>query len=220
MLKPRSGKCFFAMASALAFGMAASLSLADSFTANRTVVQPGETLELTFTADQAGSRDIYLALMLDNTLLFVDGSGGVAPYTPGVATPACLKSPSAGSHRLLSFTMPDGFFKNVTAYQAAGLPGSDVLVPGNYDPASLHTLSLSFTQKIVAPAADGRSLYAANCASCHGSNPRSNYSNIMSGRNSQTILNAIQRNKGGMNYLSALSSSEINAIATWIGNPI
>lgn len=213
-------RSFYVMASAFALGAFASLSVADSFTANRTVVQPGDTLELTFTADQTGNRDIYLALMVDNTLLFVDGNGGIIPYAPGIATPARLKNPSTGSYKLLTFTMPDGFFKNVTAYQAAGKSGSDVLAAGNYDPASLHVLNLSFTPKTTATAPDGRSLYATNCASCHGSNPRSNHSGIMRGSNSQEILSAIQRNKGGMSYLSALAGSEISAIAAWIANPI
>lgn len=220
MFKSRSVKICCAIASALALGVAAPLSVADSFSANRTVVQPGETLELTFTANQASNQDVYLALMLDNALLFVDANGGIAPYTPGVATPARLKSPAAGNHSLLSFTMPDGFYKNVTVYQAAGKPGSDVLVSGNYDPASLHTVNLSFTPKTVAPTVDGRSLYAANCASCHDSNPRNNYSGILRGASAQATLNAIQRDKGGMGYLSTLTSSEISAIATWISNPI
>jgi len=220
MPKSRFAKICCAVASALALGVSASLSVADSLNANRTVVQPGETLELTFTANQASSQDIYLAILLDNALLFVDANGGIAPYTPGTATPARLKSPAAGSHSLLTFTMPDGFYKNVTVYQAAGTPGSDVLVSGNYDPTSLHTVNLSFTQKTVAPTVDGRSLYAANCASCHGSNPRNNYSSIMRGTNPQTTLNAINRDKGGMGYLSNLTSSEISAIAAWISNPI
>lgn len=222
MLNLQSAKTGFAVASALALGVAASLSVADSLTANRTVVQPGETLELTYTADQASSQDIYLALMLDNTLLFVDGNGGIAPYAPGTATPARLKSPAAGSYKLLAFTMPDGFFKNVTVYQAAGKPGSDLLGAGNYDPASLHTVNLSFIQRASTPATtvDGRSLYAAHCASCHDANPRKNRDNILKGVSPQSTLDAIKGDKGGMGYLSSLSNEEIQAIATWISNPI
>lgn len=220
MFKSRSAKICCAIVSALALGVAASLSVADSLNANRTVVQPGETLELTFTANQASSQDIYLALMLDNALLFVDANGGITPYTPGTATPARLKSPAAGNHSLLTFTMPDGFFKNVTVYQAAGMPGSDVLLPGNYDPTSLHSVNLSFTQKTVAPTVDGRALYATNCASCHGSSPRNNYSGILRGTSAQATLNAIRSGRGGMDYLSTLSDSEISAIAAWISNPI
>lgn len=219
MLKSRSAKICCAVASAFALGVVASLSVADSFTANRTVVQPGETLELTFTADQANSQDIYLALMLDNTLLFVNGNGGVAPYTPGTATPARLKSPAAGNHSLLTFTMPDGFFKNVTVYQAAGKPGSDLLA-GNYDPASLRALNLSFTPKTVTPTADGRALYATHCAVCHDANPASNRDKILKGTNPQSTLDAIARDKGGMGYLSSLTDAEISAIAAWIGNPV
>lgn len=220
MLKFRPAKIYLAAASALALSAAAALSMADNFTANRSVVQPGETLELTYTADQAKSQDIYLAVVLDNSILFMDENGGFSPYTPGTATPPRLRSPAAGNHNMLTFAMPDGFFHEVTVYQAAGKPGSDVLAPGNYDAASLRSLNLSFRQKTVTQTADGRSLYATHCASCHDANPARNRDNILRGTNPQTTLAAINTDKGGMGYLSTLTSAEINAIATWIGNPI
>lgn len=220
MFKIRSAKIGCAVASVLVLGIAAPLSVADSFTANRTVVQPGQTLELTYTADQAKSQDIYLAFMLDNTLFFMDGNGGFSPYAAGVATPARLKSPAAGSHPLLAFTMPDGFFKDVTVYQAAGTPGGDLLVPGNYDPASLRSVNLRFTQATATPTVNGRSLYAQHCAACHDSNPKNNAAGILKGANPQSTSDAIVKDKGGMGYLSTLSSAEISAIASWIANPI
>ncbi len=194
------------------------LAFADSFTANLTSVTPGQTLELTFQANQALSQDVYLATMLNGALLFVNEQGNVVPYQAGTATPPRLKAPGAGSHKLLSFTMPDGFFQNLTLYQVAGKPGSDLLAGGNYDPATLRTLNVSFTAK---PAgATGRTLYADNCASCHGANPTANLSGIRKGSDAQAITTAIQRDKGGMGYLSTLSSSELTAIAQWIANPI
>jgi len=220
MLKFRPAKIYFTVVSALAFSVATALSMADNFTANRTIVQPGETLELTYTADQAKSQDIYVAVMLDNSILFMDENGNFSPYTPGTATPPRLRSPAAGNHNMLTFTMPEGFFHEATVYQAAGKPGSDVLAPGNYDAASLRSLNLSFRQKTVTQSADGRSLYATHCASCHDANPASNRDDILRGTNPQTTLAAINTDKGGMGYLSTLTSAEINAIATWIGNPI
>lgn len=221
MFKFPPAKICFAVASAVALGFAAALSVADSFTANRTVVRPGETLELTYTAGQASSQDIYLAVMLNNALLFMDGNGAFTPYTPGVATPARLKNPAAGNHNLLTFTMPDGFFHEVTVYQAAGKPGSDLLASGNYDAASLRSMKLSFTQKTVAPAAsDGRSLYATHCAACHDTIPTTNAYNILKGANPTATIIAIQKDMGGMGYLTSLSNDEINAIASWISNPI
>lgn len=224
MLKFKPAKIHIAVATALALGVAASLSVADSFTANRTVVHPGETLELTYTADQSGSQDIYLALSANNALLFMNENGGFSPYVPGAPTPARLRTPAAGSHTLLSFTMPDGFFMNLTAYQVAGRPGGDLLAPGNFDPTSLRALNLSFVQGTTTPtptpSASGRSLYSAHCAACHGENPASNIYNILRGTNPQTTIAAINTDKGGMGYLSTLTGEENNAIAAWISNPI
>ncbi len=220
MLKFRPAKIYLAVAAALALSAAAALSMADSFTANRTVVQPGESLELTYTAATASTQNIYLAVMLNNSLLFMDETGGFTPYAPGAATPARLKSPAAGSHKVLSFTMPEGFFHEVTVYQAAGKPGSDLLAPGNYDAASLRSLNLSFRQKTATPSTDGRSLYMTHCSACHGANPKTNTYNTMKGVNPQATLDAIQKDSGGMGYLSTLSTAEINAIAAWIANPI
>lgn len=220
MFNTQSVRISFAVTSAIAIGLAAALSMADSLTANRTVVQPGESLELTYTADKASTQNIYLAVMLDNSLLFMDENGGFSPYAPGAATPARLKSPAAGSHKVLAFTMPEGFFHEVTVYQAAGKPGSDLLAPGNYDAASLRSLSLSFRQKTAAPSTDGRSLYMTHCSACHGTNPKTNTYNTMKGANPQATLDAIHKDSGGMGYLSTLGTAEINAIAAWIGNPV
>ena len=220
MFKTKPVRICFAVASAIALGFAASLSAADNFTANRTVVQPGETLELTYTADQAKSQDVYLAVLLDNTLLFMNQNGGFDAYKAGVATPARLKSPPAGSYKLLSFAMPEGFFYDATVYLAAGTPGSDLLAPGNYDAASLRSMKLSFTQKPATPAAsDGRSLYATHCAACHDTVPATNTYNILKGTNPAVTINAIQKDMGGMGYLTTLSNDEINTIAAWISNP-
>lgn len=194
------------------------LAIADSFTSNLTSVTPGQTLELTFQANQALNQDVYLATQLNGALLFVNEQGNVVPYQAGLPTPPRLKTPGAGSHKLLSFTMPDGFFQNLTLYQVAGNPGSDLLAGGNYDPATLRTLNVSFTAK---PAgATGRTLYTDHCASCHGPNPADNLSGIRKGSDAQATVTAIARDKGGMGYLSTLSSAEISAIAQWIANPI
>lgn len=220
MFKIQSAKYGFAVAAALALGVAASLSVADSFTANRAVAQPGDRVELTYTADQTSSQDIYLVTVIDKTILFMGENGGFTPYTPGTATPARLKSPAAGSYTLLSFVAPEGFLGDMPFGQLAGKPDSDLLVAGNYDPASLRVVSVSFTQRTVTPAADGRSLYATHCAACHDANPRNNRDNILKGTDPQSTLDAIKKDSGGMGYLSTLSADEINAIAAWIGNPV
>lgn len=195
-------------------------AFADSFTANLATVTPGETLTLTYQADQALTQDVYLATIFNGALLFFNEQGGVVPYQAGTPTPPRLRFPAAGSHNVLSFTMPDGFYNNLTLYLASGVPGSDLLAGSNYDPASLRTLNVNFTAKQQTSTASGRSLYTANCASCHGSDPAQNNSGVRKGSDPAALTQAIQRDKGGMRYLSTLSSEEIAAIAQWIGNPV
>jgi len=206
---------------AVAYLAGAPFALADSFTASNTVFLPGETLVLAYTADQAKTQDLYLAFMLNNTLMFMDGNGGFAPYAPGAPTPARLKTPAAGTHNLLSFTQPSGFYENLTVYQALGKPGSDLLASGNYDSASLRMVNVSFTQVPGSGSAiNGGALYAAHCSTCHDEDPSSNRNNIRNGINPQATLAAIQQNKGGgMGKLSPLTNNEIIAIAAWISNP-
>lgn len=219
MLSEPRKKLFAAITAASLAGV--PLALADSFTANLTTVTPGQTLELSYQADQALAQDIYLAAQFNGALLFVDGQGGVVPYQAGVPTPARLAAPGAGSHRLFSFTMPEGFYTSLTFYQVAGRPGSDLLAPGNFDAATLRTVAVAFTAKSQgADSGDGGKLYAAACASCHSPAPGDNIAGIQAGVNPEKTLTAIQKNAGGMKYLSYLSNDEIAAIAKWIANPV
>ena len=64
-----------------------------------------------------------------------------------------------------------------------------------------------------ANADSGKSAYATNCASCH-SNPQS-----YQGASAPTIQSAIQKNRGGMGRLAALSSAELQDIAAYLANP-
>lgn len=58
--------------------------------------------------------------------------------------------------------------------------------------------------------ATGQSLYAANCASCHGAR-------IPDAMNYQSTLKAIAKNKGGMGYLSAsIKTAQADDIATYL----
>lgn len=197
----------------------ASLSDADSFTANLATVNPGQTLELTYQADAQLAQDVYLAAQYNGALLFVNEQGGIVAYQPGSATPPRLRAPAAGSHKLFSFTMPEGFYTNLTFYSVAGKPGSDLLAAGNYDPATLRSVSVNFAAKSQATSGNGKALYAENCASCHGPNPAENVANIKLGVDPQATSNAIKKDTGGMRYLSTLSSAEISAIAGYIANP-
>ncbi len=71
-----------------------------------------------------------------------------------------------------------------------------------------------------ASAPQGKSLYAANCAGCHGGNPAQNISKILRGRSASATLSAIAGNKGGMGYLSGkIGAKEASDIAAYLANP-
>lgn len=201
---------------AVAIFGAAPLSMADSFTVDKSVVYPGQTVNLSFVADESRGDDVYVAIPWQGAILFLNEQGVLTPYVPNGATPPRFRNPAHGSHSVLSFVMPDGFYTDVTIYQARGTVGSDLLAgAGNYDAASLHTVKVTFSPT---PALSGKSLYATHCASCHGAGPDSKARR--GANNPGAISAAIRSDQGGMAYLSVLSSAEISAIATWTANPL
>lgn len=198
------------------------LATADSLEADSTVLLAGETFQMNYLAEQSTSQDVYLATFVDGALMFVNEQGGFTPYTAGKPTPARLKAPASGSYPLVSFTMPAGFYRSFTFYKATGKPGSDVLAAGNLDPATLRTLSVSFTAKpgtAGAAAVNGGALYAAHCSSCHGEDPTGNQNNILRATDPLITAAAIRNPAGKMGQLSALTSDEITAIAAWVSHP-
>jgi len=62
----------------------------------------------------------------------------------------------------------------------------------------------------------GGELYRSNCLACHGSNPRLNQNGIWSGRDASVSRVAINRNVGGMVFLSSLTDQNLSDIAAWI----
>jgi mono/diheme cytochrome c family protein len=60
------------------------------------------------------------------------------------------------------------------------------------------------------PVTDGATLYASNCASCHGALA----SSVKAGATAARIQTAITNNIGGMGYLSTLSVTQVGAIST------
>ncbi|MBS4098571.1 MAG: cytochrome c [Sulfuricella sp.] len=198
------------------------LAAADSLVADSTVLLAGETFQMNYLTETPASQNIYVATVVDGNLLFLDENGGLVPYTAGQPTPARLKAPAAGSYKVISFTMPEGFYRNFTFYKATGKPGSDLLAAGNYDAASLRTLSVSFTAKpgtAGAAAVNGGALYAAHCSSCHNEDPTGNLGNILKGTDPLATTAAIKNPAGKMGHLAALTSDEITAIAAWISHP-
>jgi Cytochrome C oxidase, cbb3-type, subunit III len=60
---------------------------------------------------------------------------------------------------------------------------------------------------------NGKSLWSANCASCHGSD-------LGRGANPSKIMSAIASNKGGMGFLSGvITADNASNIATYVSNP-
>lgn len=206
-----------AWVAALAFCAATQLAVADSFTVDKTEVHPGETVNLTFVADENRTEDVYVAIPWQGAFLFLNEQGAFVPYTPGAATPARFRNPAQGTHNVLSFVAPTGFYTAVNVYQARGTPGSDLLAgAGNYDATSLRSVAVTFSAP--APALSGKALYTTYCAICHGANPDAKARAGAS--NATKISNAIVTNKGGMGALSVMTAAEISAIATWLANPV
>jgi len=68
-------------------------------------------------------------------------------------------------------------------------------------------------------AAPGASLYAQNCADCHGADPANGVNNIQNGADPARIRWAIANNRGGMGFLSGqLSDTDVQAIAAYIAS--
>jgi len=68
---------------------------------------------------------------------------------------------------------------------------------------------------------NGKTLYTANCAACHGANPALNSNKILKGANSSaTIESAISRNIGGMGFLSAtIGAAQAADLAAYLATP-
>ena len=65
-------------------------------------------------------------------------------------------------------------------------------------------------------AAVGGKLYADNCATCHGNNPRMGRDGIENAQSAEAIRQSINNNRGGMGFLNFLSDAELANIAAYI----
>lgn len=63
---------------------------------------------------------------------------------------------------------------------------------------------------------DGKALYNSQCASCHGSNPKANREDILKGKDTSKIREAIKKNKGNMGVLNGISDANLQAIANYL----
>lgn len=207
---------------AVALGFAAP-SGAGELKANRTALIPGETLELSYTTDKAVTQDVYLAIVLaDGTTFFMDATGNFPAYKGGAATPARLSKPAAGTHKLLSFTVPEGFNQEISFYLAEGKAGSDILSGSawNYDVDSRRNKSVSFQKRATeldgakVSTSTGQTLYNQHCFICHN-DPKLNLGYIQRGIDPKKTM-AKNATLIPMKYLSKLSRDEIIDIAAYI----
>uniref|UniRef100_UPI0037870B76 Lipoprotein cytochrome c n=1 Tax=Geobacter sulfurreducens (strain ATCC 51573 / DSM 12127 / PCA) TaxID=243231 RepID=UPI0037870B76 len=82
---------------------------------------------------------------------------------------------------------------------------------------NLITLALlANTGLAVAADGNGSALYGNNCQACHGSITNSDIQT----RTVSAIQSAISGNRGGMGFLSTLTSAEIQAIATSLASAV
>ncbi len=65
----------------------------------------------------------------------------------------------------------------------------------------------------------GKSLFNAQCQACHGTPPRLSDNGGRGINNPNAIRSAINGNKGGMGYLSTLSTQDLTDIAAYMGAP-
>ncbi|MBS4098573.1 MAG: cytochrome c [Sulfuricella sp.] len=210
---------------AAVLGLAASVAGAGELKANRTALISGETLELTYTSDKAVTQDVYLAIVLaDGATFFMDTTGNFPAYKAGAATPARLSKPAAGSHKLLSFTVPEGFTQEISFYVAEGRAGSDILAGDtwNYDVDTRRSKTVSFQKRATeldggsVSASTGKTLYDQHCAVCH-SDPKLNLGFIQRGIDPKKTM-AKNASLVPMKYLSKLSRDEIINIAAYIAS--
>jgi len=145
------------------------------------------------------------------------GSGASVDATPAaadaVAGTALYESKCAGCHGPLASSSKKG----VTAARLQNAINGNVGGMG-----SLSTLSTSDIQALVTalspaaatpaptPTSNGTTLYAANCAGCHGALASSSKKGITVAR----LQSAIANNTGGMGTLSTLSASDVQALVT------
>lgn len=64
----------------------------------------------------------------------------------------------------------------------------------------------------------GMATYETYCLACHGTDPTRNRDGILAGRSASNTVRAIQRNEGGMGFLSTLSDTDLQDIADYLNS--
>lgn len=151
--------------------------------------------------------------------------------TIGTATSALVATSTSGLAVTFASTTPSVCTVSGTALTllAAGSCTVTADQAGNSVYSAATTVSYTFSvvaatstpTPVVTSAATGKTVYAANCATCHSAMPALNISKVLNGANSPTtILNAISSNKGGMKVLAGtISTQNANDIAAYLATP-
>lgn len=194
---------------------------AGGLSVNRSALMAGETLEVTYQSDAATSNNAYVAILADNKVFFMDGSGAFSLYQTGAATPAWLERPAAGTHRVLTFTVPQNFNYDLGIFVAEASSGADILASasGSYN---VHTRRAKFVTTMARPseldsasasASRGATLYQQQCFACHN-NPSYNLGDVQKGISPIKTLGAIGK-FNPMKYLKTTRDEAID-IAAWL----
>lgn len=216
------------LSAALAAGLLLFPSLsAAHLSASQSQVAAGQTLSINLHTASPRSDSGFFALAFGGGVYFFNEQGGLVPYQAGTPTPRRLAPGVSGQQNLLSLTMPAGIVGNLAFYTVFGASGGDILAnPAVLDLGTLESVAVTVSAGSApvptptpTPVATGKSLYQQHCAACHDSNPLNNVDNILRGRDAEVTKRAIERDKGGMGYLSGLSDAEHLAIAQWLSNP-
>jgi mono/diheme cytochrome c family protein len=145
-------------------------------------------------------------------LALVTGSTGSAPVTPETLyTSNCAgcHGPLASSSKLGATTarIQSAISNNIGGM---GLLSNSLTLNQMQSIATALAAPATGTGTTVPPVANGTTLYANDCAGCHGTLATSS----KLGATTTRIQNAITSNSGGMGSLSSISAADIQAIAT------
>ncbi|NND37144.1 MAG: hypothetical protein HKN81_08410 [Gammaproteobacteria bacterium] len=138
------------------------------------------------------------------TLVTLDGGGSSDPDGDPLTYGWTLEAPVGSSAQLSGAAeQSPTFTADVDGDYVARLTVNDGQLDSDSD-------TVRVTASTTPAGPDGTALYADNCQRCH--NPIGNSS--VEDRSAAGIQNAIDRNRGGMGFLSFLTSDEVQAIST------